>query len=58
MGVRWSPEAKERIKKIPFFVRPFVKKRAEQLARERGLSEVTTELLAQLRQTEHKGRDD
>ena len=52
-SIRWTPEAKERIKKIPFIVRPFVKRRAEALARERGLTEVTTELLAQLRQTEH-----
>lgn len=55
MGIRWSKEAKDRIKKIPFIVRPFVKRRAEALARERGLQEVTTELLAQLRQAEHKG---
>lgn len=54
-SIRWTDEAKQRIKRIPFFVRPLVKKRAEALAKERGLTEVTTEILAQLRQTEHKG---
>ncbi|MBI2375469.1 MAG: PCP reductase family protein [Deltaproteobacteria bacterium] len=53
--VRWSNEAKERLERIPFFVRPFIKKRAEEVTRERGLDEVTPEILAQLRKTEHTG---
>lgn len=53
-SIKWTAEAKERIKKIPFLARPFLKRRAEALAKERGLSEVTVQLLAQLRQAEKK----
>jgi hypothetical protein len=57
-SVQWTPEAKQRLKRVPFFVRPLLRKRAEALAKERGEREITTELLAQLRQMEHKGDDD
>lgn len=51
----WTPEAKRRLARVPFFVRPFVKKRAESVARERGLSEITSELLDELKSREHTG---
>ncbi len=54
-GIRWSPGAKERLGRVPFFVRPFVKKRAESVARERGMNEVTPELLTELKSKEHTG---
>jgi hypothetical protein len=54
MSVQWTPGAKKRLKKVPFFVRPFVKKRAETVARERGMSEVTEELLSELKDKEMK----
>ena len=50
--VGWSAEAKQRLGRVPFFVRPFVKKRAEAAARERGMTEVTGELLSELKSKE------
>lgn len=53
--VRFTPEAEARLARVPFFVRPFVRKRAQQAAAERGLSEVTAELLSDLKAREHQG---
>jgi hypothetical protein len=41
----WTPEATAYLKKIPFFVRPVAKKRIEAVARQRGATEVTVELM-------------
>jgi hypothetical protein len=51
--IRWAPDALEKIKKVPFFVRPLAKKKAESEARARGLSEVTVTLLDELREKQH-----
>ncbi|MDD9945759.1 MAG: PCP reductase family protein [Myxococcales bacterium] len=51
----WQPEALARLKRAPFFIRPFIKKRAEAEARARGLRQVTAELLDQLKSAEHAG---
>jgi len=51
----WTPEAAQRLKKVPFFIRPLVKRRAEKVARERGLSEVSSELLDAIKDSEHRG---
>jgi radical SAM protein with 4Fe4S-binding SPASM domain len=48
-ALRWSPAASERISKIPSFVRGVVVERVEAFARERGLDEVTPELLGEIR---------
>ena len=53
--VQWDAAALERLKKVPFFVRPFVKKRAEAVARERGLAAVTSALLDDIKGREHRG---
>jgi len=53
--IPWSPEAEARLAKVPFFVRPFVRKRAQQAAADRGLPEVTAELLSELKGQEHPG---
>lgn len=53
--VRWSREAEQRLKKVPFFIRPFVKRRAEAVAAERKLEQVTSGLLDEIKQREHKG---
>jgi hypothetical protein len=34
--MNWSPEAEAKLKEIPFFVRPAVRKRIEALASEEG----------------------
>ena len=50
----WELDAEARIKKAPFFIRPFIKSRAEREARARGLTKVTCTLLDELKASEHK----
>lgn len=52
--VRWSEDAKERLARVPFFIRFFVKRRAESVAVERGLGEVTSALLDEIKSKEHQ----
>ena len=49
----WSDEASSRLRKVPFFIRPLVRNRAERAARERGMREVTAELLDELKGASH-----
>jgi hypothetical protein len=51
----WEQEAEARVKKAPFFIRPFIKSRAEKAAAARGLSKVTAALLDELKASEHTG---
>jgi uncharacterized membrane protein len=53
--IHWTGEAKARLSRVPFFIRPFVKRRAEAAARERGLPEVTSQLLDEIKSKEHRG---
>lgn len=53
--MEWEPDAAARLKKAPFFIRPFIKKRAESEARARGLTRVTVALLDELKSSEHRG---
>lgn len=48
-ALQWTPEAKAKLKNIPFFVRSQARKRIEQLAREAELDVVTAELVDQAR---------
>lgn len=52
--IPWEPSAAQRLKKAPFFVRPLIKARAEQVARQRGLSVIDEKLLDELKGKEHK----
>lgn len=52
-SVRWAVDAEERLRNVPFFIRPFVRRRAEATARERGLPEVTSQLLDEIKGREH-----
>lgn len=47
--LRWSPDAKAMLKKIPFFVRTQARHRIEQLARAANLEEVTVEMVERAR---------
>jgi len=47
--MRWDPKAEKMMKKVPFFVRPLAKRKAEEAARKRGLDEVTVQLVEELR---------
>lgn len=51
--IRFTPDALAKLAKVPFFVRPFAKKKAESEARARGLTEVTAAFLEELRQAQH-----
>lgn len=53
--IRWTPEAVEKLAKVPFFVRPIAKRKAEAEARARGLLEVDVALLEELRREQHGG---
>jgi radical SAM protein with 4Fe4S-binding SPASM domain len=48
-ALRWSPEAEVRLQRIPSFVRGVVTRRLEEYATERGLGEVTAELMSEVR---------
>ena len=48
-AVRWTPEAKVKLKNIPFFVRTQARQRIEELARIAGSDEVTVEMVEQAR---------
>jgi len=47
--LRWTPAAARRLERIPSFVRGVVAKRLEDFARERGMDEVTEDLMSQVR---------
>jgi Proto-chlorophyllide reductase 57 kD subunit len=47
--LKWTPEAKVKLKNIPFFVRAQARQRIEQLAREAELEEVTAQIVEQAR---------
>ncbi|MBI5643414.1 MAG: radical SAM protein [Deltaproteobacteria bacterium] len=49
IGPVWTPEAAERLEKVPGFLMPMIKKGIESYARARGLSEITPEMMAELR---------
>ena len=40
MAMNWTAEAETRLREVPFFVRPAVRRRIEKLAAEAGLEEV------------------
>lgn len=48
-SLAWSPAARERVERIPSFVRGVVTQRVEEFARSRGLDTVTPELLGEIR---------
>ncbi len=54
--VAWTEEALARIGRVPFFIRGRVKQSAEAYVRQRGLFQVTPEVLEELRQRAYGGR--
>ncbi|ESA32367.1 proto-chlorophyllide reductase 57 kd subunit [Leptolyngbya sp. Heron Island J] len=49
-AVEWTPEAKARLKEIPFFVRPAARKKIERFAQEAGTPQITVEVYEQAKQ--------
>ena len=52
--MRWQADAEARVRKAPFFIRPFIRGRAEKKAARHGLAKVTTALLDELKASKHK----
>jgi hypothetical protein len=48
--VRWTPEARHRLQRIPLFLRGLIRKRLEEKARKEGVS-ITPEFMALYRKT-------
>ncbi|MBD1928877.1 PCP reductase family protein [Trichocoleus sp. FACHB-90] len=48
-ALQWTPDAKTKLKNIPFFVRTQARQRIEQLARAAGSDIVTVEFVEQAR---------
>jgi hypothetical protein len=48
-ALTWTPAARERMRRVPSFVRGVVMRRVEDFARARGLDTVSPELLRALR---------
>ncbi|HXF94193.1 MAG TPA: PCP reductase family protein [Nitrospiraceae bacterium] len=44
-SVAWTPEAEKRLENIPDFIRPMAKREIERLAKERGLSTITAQVM-------------
>lgn len=44
-GMTWSREAEQRLENIPDFIRPMARKEIERLAKERGVSSITAQLM-------------
>jgi hypothetical protein len=40
LPMQWQPEAEAKLKEVPFFVRPAVRRRIESMAQEAGRSEI------------------
>jgi hypothetical protein len=53
--MEWEEEAAARVQRAPFFIRPFIRRRAEHEAMARGLAQVTVALLDELKSSEHRG---
>lgn len=51
--IKWPKEALERISKIPFFVRPFARRRIEAEAIARGRKKITAKLLEEIHAKQH-----
>lgn len=51
LEMAWSPDAVERLRRVPSFVRGVVVRRLEEYARSRGLQSVTAELMREVRRS-------
>ncbi len=50
-AMRWAPDAEARLARIPSFVRAVVVSRLEQYARDRGVEEISAELMLEVRRS-------
>ncbi|MBD2384154.1 PCP reductase family protein [Cylindrospermum sp. FACHB-282] len=52
--IKWTAEAEAKLKDIPFFVRPFARKKIEAYAQENSISVITLEIYDQAKQLFNK----
>lgn len=55
--IKWTPEAEAKLKDIPFFVRPFARKKIETYAQENSISLITLEIYDQAKQLFNKNHN-
>ncbi|MEA5576338.1 PCP reductase family protein [Anabaena sp. UHCC 0451] len=55
--IQWTAEAEAKLKDIPFFVRPFARKKIETYAQENSISLITLEIYEQVKQQFNKKFD-
>jgi Proto-chlorophyllide reductase 57 kD subunit len=55
--ITWTAEAEAKLKDIPFFVRPFARKKIETYAQENSFSPITVEIYEQARKQFNKKYD-
>ncbi|WP_071190219.1 PCP reductase family protein [Trichormus sp. NMC-1] len=55
--IKWTAEAEAKLKDIPFFVRPFARKKIENYAQENSISLITLEIYEQVKQQFNKKFD-
>ena len=49
-GIRWTPEAQQRLDNIPDFIRPMARREIERLVKERGGSEITAQVMEEAKE--------
>lgn len=47
--IQWDDAARQRMKAVPFFLRPMVRKSIEKAAKEKGVSIITSELIDEVK---------
>jgi hypothetical protein len=52
--IKWTAEAEAKIKEIPFFVRPFARKKIENYAQENGIVVIDIQVYEQAKQLFNK----
>lgn len=55
--IQWTPEAEAKLKEIPFFVRPFARKKIETYAQDNSISIITLEIYEQVKKQFNKKYD-
>jgi len=53
-SIKWTGEAEAKLKEIPFFVRPFARKKIETYAQDQNLPEITIDIYEQAKQQFNK----
>lgn len=50
--IEWDADAKARLQKAPFFIRPLARSKVEKAAREQGITRITLAFMEQIKQRE------